>query len=59
MESYKERIRRMRALTQHNVNVLHVYCRLVDAGVKRVTARRICCFLERSRLYHLVYVNGH
>lgn len=41
-----DRVREMKKLTQHRVNALHVYCRLVDWGVSRRRARRVCEAIE-------------
>ena len=57
--SYVATMREMKKLTHHNLNVLHIYCRLVDMGVKKLTARRICCFVEKTRLYHLLYIDEY
>lgn len=40
------RFKMMRAWTQHNANVLHVYCRLVDFGVPKSWARWVCTSAE-------------
>lgn len=42
----ERRIHEMRKLTHHHINVLHIYCRLVDWGVGKKTARVACEWLE-------------
>ena len=49
------RIQRMKGLTQHHVNVLHIYCRLADMGMNKKLARHICEFIEFTGVYHLLY----
>lgn len=42
----------MKDRLRHLFNPLHVYCRLVDCGLDRRRARRVCGFY--SRLYRIV-----
>jgi len=36
----------MRTWMQHHLNVIHVYCRLVDLGISKKRARSICTTIE-------------
>jgi len=38
-------MRRIKLARQHYLNPLHIYCRLIDVGFGRVTARKISIFL--------------
>jgi len=37
----------MKEKLRHRLNPLHVYCRLVDLGVSRARAGRICAVYEK------------
>jgi hypothetical protein len=52
----RKRIREIQSLTQHHFNVVHLYCRLVDAGMKKHTVAVVCRFLERTYLYKILYI---
>jgi hypothetical protein len=45
----------IKAILQHNFNSLHVYCRLVRAGMSREQARHLAAKIERLNLYKLLY----
>jgi len=49
-----DRFKMMRSSIQHRGNVLHIYCRLVDMGLGKVWARRICSVLEP--ILNVVYI---
>ena len=51
------RIKEMRKLIHHSLNILHLYCRMVDVGLKKETAAKICRFLEGSlKITKLIYI---
>ena len=53
----RERMREMRQLTQHSMNVLHLYCRMRELGVSKDMAAGLCRWVERfSLVYKLMYI---
>jgi len=45
---------KIKKYTQHKGNVVHIYCRLIDLGIKKKTARRIC---ERiAPIIRIIYI---
>jgi len=46
---------RIKAILQHNLNSLHIYCRLVGFGVARVHARHLAARIEKLNLYKALY----
>ncbi len=40
-------MRRIKNYLQHRLNPVHMYCRLVDFGLARKNARRMCFVYER------------
>ena len=47
----------MRNWITHRVNPVHVYCRLVDVGLDRQSARKISAWLEKILMDRKL--NGH
>ena len=45
---------KIKAMLQHNLNSLHIYCRLVRFGVERDLARHLVTKIERLYLYYKV-----
>ena len=45
---------KVKAILQHNLNSLHIYCRLVHIGVAREQARHLAAKIEKLYLYHKV-----
>lgn len=45
----------MKRLMEHYLNALHVYCRLVDMGVRQSAARRIAVLYEKTLAFRLLY----
>ena len=45
----------MRQFLTHNLNALHVYCRLVDLGIKREWAREVARVYEKMFAHRLLY----
>jgi hypothetical protein len=46
---------KIKAILQHNLNSLHVYCRLVRVGVARGQARYLAAKIEKFNLYKVLY----
>jgi len=40
METIKRQLRGLQGLREHYLNPLHVYCRLIDLGLSRASARQ-------------------
>lgn len=40
-------MKRLRNIIQHNLNPLHIYCRLCSLGLKGATARKVSTCYER------------
>jgi len=54
---FKKGIREMtkiKTLLQHNLNALHIYCRLVGLGMDRTQARHLAARIEKLYLYYKV-----
>jgi len=49
----------LREDAQHELNPLHVYCRLLDAGVAKDAARRLASWWEVSVWPYLYKPVGH
>jgi hypothetical protein len=45
---------RIKTILQHNLNSLHIYCRLVHLGMARAQARHLAAKIERLYLYSKV-----
>jgi hypothetical protein len=45
---------KIKALLQHNLNSLHIYCRLVGFGMARAQARNLATRIEKLYLYYKV-----
>jgi hypothetical protein len=43
---------KIRAILQHNLNSLHIYCRLVDFGMGKAQARHLAANIEKLYLYY-------
>lgn len=43
---------------QHIANTCHVYCRLVNLGISKPMAKKICKYYEKTLLHNLLYVKG-
>jgi len=50
----KNKIREMRQWTQHNGNVLHLYCRFLDVGLNKRMA--ICLAKSFGWFVQIVYI---
>jgi hypothetical protein len=46
-------VRPVMGTIQHRVNVLSIYCRLVDAGISKKTAKRLAATLTYLPTYFL------
>jgi hypothetical protein len=46
---------KIRAILQHNLNSLHIYCRLVHFGMDRGQARYLVAKIEKLNLYKMLY----
>ena len=47
----------MRNLLVHKLNALHVYCRLVDMGIRKAWAFRLARTYEKFFFYRVLYRN--
>ena len=45
---------KIKALLQHNLNSLHIYCRLVGFGMAQAQARNLAARIEKLYLYYKV-----
>lgn len=45
-------IKKIKSCFQHYANPLHVYCRLIDLGIKKEISRKICTGYEL--VYNLI-----
>jgi hypothetical protein len=43
---------KIKAILQHNLNSLHIYCRLVGFGMAREQARHLAARIEKFYLYY-------
>ena len=46
---------KIKAILQHNLNSLHIYCRLVHFGMDRGQARYLVAKIEKLNLYKMLY----
>jgi len=48
-------MKRLRNYLQHRLNPVHMYCRLMDFGVAKERARRMCSVYERFIYRNLLF----
>ena len=43
---------------QHIANVCHAYCRLINLGISKPMAKKICKYYEKTFIHNLLYAKG-
>ncbi len=55
LEQVTREMTKIKAILQHNLNSLHIYCRLVDFGMARAQARYLVTKIDKLNLYKVLY----